>query len=102
MHTKFTFFFKRRRFDFASPSRMDRNVEMFLQVEKALVASKAFVPPQVYIAPEVDKQMASQLRDIVKSHQGGVVETRDEATHAVLPGPTQTTTAGADTEGMLT
>ncbi|RUS71946.1 hypothetical protein EGW08_020289 [Elysia chlorotica] len=87
-----------RRFDFSSPSRMDRNVEMFLQVEKALVASKAFVPPQVYIAPEVDKQMATQLRDIVKSHQGTVVETREEATHAVLQGPTQTTTAGADSE----
>ena len=78
---------------------MDRNVEMFLQVEKALVASKAFVPPQVYIAPEVDKQMATQLRDIIKSHQGGVVETREEATHAVLHGPTQTTTAGGEAEG---
>ncbi|GFR96859.1 SWI/SNF complex subunit SMARCC2, partial [Elysia marginata] len=87
-----------RRFDFSSPSRMDRNVEMFLQVEKALVASKAFVPPQVYIASEVDKQMASQLRDIIKSHQGGVVETREEATHAILPGPTQTTTAGSESE----
>lgn len=87
-----------RRFDFSSPSRMDRNVEMFLQVEKALVASKAFVPPRVYIACEVDKLMASQLRDIIKSHQGSVVESQDEATHAILPGPTQTTTAGADSE----
>ncbi|GFO31805.1 swi/snf complex subunit smarcc2, partial [Plakobranchus ocellatus] len=85
-----------RRFDFSSPSRMDRNVEMFLQVEKALVASKAFVPPQVFIAPEVDKQLAGQLRDIIKAHQGGVLESREEATHVILPGPAQPASAGTE------
>lgn len=29
-------YFYRRRFDFQSPSRMDRNVELFLNIEKAL------------------------------------------------------------------
>ena len=32
----FFFLFLRRRFDFQSPSRMDRNVELFLNIEKAL------------------------------------------------------------------
>ena len=32
----FNFLIFRRRFDFQSPSRMDRNVELFLNIEKAL------------------------------------------------------------------
>lgn len=30
-------FFTRRRYDFQNPSRMDRNVEMFMTIEKSLV-----------------------------------------------------------------
>ncbi|CAG2173906.1 unnamed protein product [Oppiella nova] len=74
-----------RRFDFSSPSRMDRNVEMFMGIEKFLVNHKCFIEPNVYFAPEVDKQLVLKLKDIVKRHQGKVVETPDEATHVVHP-----------------
>ncbi|CAL1530785.1 unnamed protein product [Lymnaea stagnalis] len=76
-----------RRFDFASPSRMDRNVEMFLQVEKALVSSKCLNLPQIYIRPEVDRALVPKLRDIIKRHQGVLVEEQEAATHAVHPVP---------------
>ncbi|XP_059175655.1 SWI/SNF complex subunit SMARCC1-like isoform X2 [Physella acuta] len=72
-----------RRFDFSSPSRMDRNVEMFLQVEKALVSSKCFVLPQIYIRPDVDKLLVPKLKDIIKRHQGGLVEDIESSTHVI-------------------
>ncbi len=39
----------RRRFDFQSPSRMDRNVEMFMQIEKALVQNKCFAQQRIFL-----------------------------------------------------
>ncbi|KAK0050063.1 SWI/SNF complex subunit SMARCC2 [Biomphalaria pfeifferi] len=76
-----------RRFDFTSPSRMDRNVEMFLQVEKALVTSKCFILPRIFIKPEVDKLLVPKLKDIIKRHQGVLVEDLESATHVIHPNP---------------
>ncbi|KAJ6224944.1 hypothetical protein RDWZM_003489 [Blomia tropicalis] len=74
-----------RRFDLQSPSRMDRNVEMFMGIEKFLLANKCIIEPNIYISPEVDKNLASKLRDIVKRHQGKNVESSDDATHIIHP-----------------
>ncbi|XP_046658694.1 SWI/SNF complex subunit SMARCC2 isoform X2 [Homalodisca vitripennis] len=74
-----------RRFDFQSPSRMDRNVEMFMNVEKALVQNKCLTMPIAYIRPDVDKANASRVRDIIKRHQGTVTENETEATHIIYP-----------------
>lgn len=59
----------RRRFDFHSPSRMDRNVEMFMQISKTLTQNKCFVLPQVCIHESVEPKLAAKLTDIVKRHQ---------------------------------
>ncbi|KAI1290154.1 SWI/SNF complex subunit SMARCC2 [Halotydeus destructor] len=75
-----------RRFDFQS--RMDRNVEMFMSIEKALVHNRCLVYPTVFVAPEIDKHTAAKLKDIVKRHQGVVAESADEATHVIYPSPT--------------
>merc|ERR1712050_370713 len=53
-----------RRFDFQSPSRIDRNFEMFMQIEKSLIQNKFFYIPNVFIKSEVDKGLASKLKDI--------------------------------------
>lgn len=74
-----------RRFDFQSPSRMDRNVEMFMGIEKFLLLHKCFAEPSVYITPEVEKNLASKLKDIVKRHQGKNVESPSDATHIIYP-----------------
>ena len=42
-------YFYRRRFDFQSPSRMDRNVELFLNIEKALKEVKLVTFNYIYI-----------------------------------------------------
>lgn len=79
-----------RRFDFQSPSRMDRNVEMFMTVEKTLVQNKCLSLPHIYVSSEVEKPMMSRLKDIIKRHQGTIAESLDDATHIVYP-PVPTT-----------
>ncbi|VDI77388.1 Hypothetical predicted protein [Mytilus galloprovincialis] len=74
-----------RRFDFQSPSRMERNVEMFLQIERSLVANKCLTMPSIFLSPELDKQMIGRLKDIAKRHQGTVTDDEDDATHIVNP-----------------
>ncbi|CAN8013492.1 unnamed protein product [Ixodes persulcatus] len=74
-----------RRFDFQSPSRMDRNVEMFMTVEKTLVQNKCLSLPHIFISPEVEKQLISRLKDIIKRHQGTIAESQDDASHIVYP-----------------
>ncbi|KAG8229461.1 hypothetical protein J437_LFUL005566 [Ladona fulva] len=74
-----------RRFDFQSPSRMDRNVEMFMNVEKTLIANRCLVMPCVYIRPEVDKTTAARIRDVIKRHQGSMSDSEEECTHIIYP-----------------
>ncbi|CAH3168343.1 unnamed protein product [Porites evermanni] len=72
-----------RRFDFQSPSRMDRNVELFLNMEKALKEAKLLTVPQVFITPDLDLRLASRLKDIVKRHNGTITDDKSSATHIV-------------------
>ena len=51
----------RRRFDFQSPSRMDRNVEMFIQIEKALVQSESLTMPKVGNMLNVSMDLADTI-----------------------------------------
>ncbi|XP_075447445.1 SWI/SNF complex subunit SMARCC2 isoform X14 [Ascaphus truei] len=76
-----------RRFDFQNPSRMDRNVEMFLNIEKSLVQNNCLSRPNIYLHPEIDSKLQSKLKDIVKRHQGTVTEDKSHASHVVVPVP---------------
>ncbi|XP_054712292.1 LOW QUALITY PROTEIN: SWI/SNF complex subunit SMARCC2-like [Uloborus diversus] len=84
-----------RRFDFQSPSRMDRNVEMFMTIEKTLVQNKCLSLPHIFIMPEVEKQLVPRLKDIIKRHQGTIAENPDDASHLVHP-PLPTTDGPED------
>ncbi|XP_062867966.1 SWI/SNF complex subunit SMARCC1b [Trichomycterus rosablanca] len=77
-----------RRFDLQNPSRVDRNVEMFVSVEKALIQNNLLSRPVVYLSPELDQKQSSKLKDIVTRHQGSVTEDRLQATHQMYPTPT--------------
>ncbi|KAF4799199.1 hypothetical protein TURU_057198 [Turdus rufiventris] len=105
-----------RRFDLQNPSRMDRNVEMFMTIEKTLVQArtnpgqgrdpllatqgcKDFIltfcgnnnclsRPTIYLIPDMELKLANKLKDIVKRHQGTVTEEKSKATHHVYPSPT--------------
>uniref|UniRef100_A0A8C9TH78 SWI/SNF related BAF chromatin remodeling complex subunit C1 n=1 Tax=Scleropages formosus TaxID=113540 RepID=A0A8C9TH78_SCLFO len=78
-----------RRFDLQNPSRMDRNVEMFMNVEKTLVQNNCLTRPIVYIASDMDQKQAVKLKDIIKRHQGSITEDKSKATHHIYPSPGQ-------------
>ncbi|XP_072548653.1 SWI/SNF complex subunit SMARCC1 isoform X2 [Salminus brasiliensis] len=78
-----------RRFDLQNPSRMDRNVEMFMNIEKTLAQNNCLTRPVVYIASDVDQKQAGKLKDIVKRHQGSITDDKSKATHHICPSPSQ-------------
>ena len=67
---------------------MDRNVEMFMQIEKALVSAECLIRPVIFLRSEVEKILVFKLKDIVKRHQGVITDKPTEATHIVynMPG----------------
>ncbi|XP_066547625.1 SWI/SNF complex subunit SMARCC1 isoform X2 [Amia ocellicauda] len=74
-----------RRFDLQNPSRMDRNVEMFMTVEKTLVQNNCLNRPVVYLVPDIEQKPANKLKDIIKRHQGSITEDKSKATHHIYP-----------------
>ncbi|XP_074387046.1 SWI/SNF complex subunit SMARCC2 isoform X4 [Zonotrichia albicollis] len=76
-----------RRFDFQNPSRMDRNVEMFMTIEKSLVQNNCLARPNIFLQQEIEPKLLGKLKDIVKRHQGTVTEDKSNASHIVCPVP---------------
>ncbi|KAL6457366.1 hypothetical protein MHYP_G00343290 [Metynnis hypsauchen] len=76
-----------RRFDMQNPSRFDRNVEMFISMEKTLLQNNLLSRPVVYLSPELEQKQASKLKDIITRHQGSVTEDKLQATHQIYPSP---------------
>lgn len=74
-----------RRFDLQSPSRLERNTEMFVAIEKALIQNKCYVVPIVYARPDIDKSVLTKAKEIVKRHQAHWTESESEATHILYP-----------------
>uniref|UniRef100_A0A672Z6T6 SWI/SNF related, matrix associated, actin dependent regulator of chromatin subfamily c member 2 n=1 Tax=Sphaeramia orbicularis TaxID=375764 RepID=A0A672Z6T6_9TELE len=78
-----------RRFDLQNPSRMDRNVEMFLNVEKNLVQNNCLTRPTVFLSPDIEQKQTSKLKDIIKRHQGSISDDKSKATHLIYPSQSQ-------------
>ncbi|NXG17790.1 SMRC2 protein, partial [Grallaria varia] len=76
-----------RRFDFQNPSRMDRNVEMFMTIEKSLVQNNCLARPNIFLHQEIEPKLLGKLKDIIKRHQGTVTEDKSNASHVVCPVP---------------
>uniref|UniRef100_A0A8C0LTE0 SWI/SNF related BAF chromatin remodeling complex subunit C2 n=1 Tax=Canis lupus dingo TaxID=286419 RepID=A0A8C0LTE0_CANLU len=74
-----------RRYDFQNPSRMDRNVEMFMTIEKSLVQNNCLSRPNIFLCPEIEPKLLGKLKDIIKRHQGTVTEDKNNASHVVYP-----------------
>ncbi|XP_052473942.1 SWI/SNF complex subunit SMARCC1-like isoform X1 [Carassius gibelio] len=78
-----------RRFDLQNPSRMDRNVEMFMNIEKTLVQNNSLTRPIVYLVSDMEQKQANKLKDIIKRHQGTMTEDKSKATHIIYPSTAQ-------------
>eukprot|EP00042_Codosiga_hollandica_P030862 m.181967 g.181967 ORF g.181967 m.181967 type:complete len:917 (-) comp53478_c0_seq1:90-2840(-) len=74
-----------RRFEFSSPAKLDRNIELFMQIEKKLTDIKKFSRPIVYFHETISAADAGPLRDLAKRFQIQVVPVTDEATHIIYP-----------------
>lgn len=55
---------------------MDRNIEMFMNVEKALIQNKCLVMPNVFVRPDVEKSVKEKVKDVIKRHQGTITGTK--------------------------
>uniref|UniRef100_A0A8C5ES81 SWI/SNF related, matrix associated, actin dependent regulator of chromatin, subfamily c, member 2 n=1 Tax=Gouania willdenowi TaxID=441366 RepID=A0A8C5ES81_GOUWI len=75
-----------RRFDFQNPSRMDRNVEMFMTIEKSLVQNNCLARPVIYLSSDIEAKLLGKLKDIIKRHQVGFID-KASSSHVVLPIP---------------
>ncbi|KAG7264409.1 hypothetical protein CRUP_014318 [Coryphaenoides rupestris] len=75
-------------FDFQNPSRMDRNVEMFMTIEKSLVQNNCLSRPVIYLSSDIEPKLLGKLKDIIKRHQGSVTEDKSSGSHLVVPIPT--------------
>ncbi|XP_029006066.1 SWI/SNF complex subunit SMARCC2 isoform X2 [Betta splendens] len=75
-------------FDFQNPSRMDRNVEMFMTIEKSLVQNNCLTRPVIYLSADIEPKLLGKLKDIIKRHQGSVTEDKASSSHVVVPIPT--------------
>lgn len=58
-----------RRFDFHSPSRIDRGIELFMSIHKELTQTKVWEPPKVLINTTLGPALMTELTEIVKRHQ---------------------------------
>ncbi|XP_061583564.1 SWI/SNF complex subunit SMARCC2 isoform X2 [Cololabis saira] len=74
-------------FDFQNPSRMDRNVEMFMTIEKSLVQNNCLTRPVIYLSSDIEPKLLGKLKDIIKRHQGTVTEDKTSSSHVVVPIP---------------
>ncbi|KAG7493589.1 SWI/SNF complex subunit SMARCC2 isoform X2 [Solea senegalensis] len=75
-------------FDFQNPSRMDRNVEMFMTIEKSVVQNNCLTRPVIYLSSDIEPKLLGKLKDIIKRHQGSVTEDKASSSHVVVPIPT--------------
>ncbi|XP_061544015.1 SWI/SNF complex subunit SMARCC2 isoform X2 [Phycodurus eques] len=74
-------------FDFQNPSRMDRNVEMFMTIEKSLVQNNCLSRPVIYLSSDIEAKLLGKLKDIIKRHQGSVTDDKSSSSHVVVPIP---------------
>uniref|UniRef100_A0A6B2E628 Putative chromatin remodeling factor subunit n=1 Tax=Phlebotomus kandelakii TaxID=1109342 RepID=A0A6B2E628_9DIPT len=77
-----------KKFDFTvtkNTSRKDPNTQMLVEIETALIEAECLRLPVVYIRPDVDKALASKVKDIITKHQGELTEDEEEATHIIYP-----------------
>lgn len=58
---------------------------MMLEIESCLMEADLFKLPVVLIRPEVERPLASKIREIITNHQADITEDEEDATHIVYP-----------------
>ncbi|EGD74687.1 hypothetical protein PTSG_06050 [Salpingoeca rosetta] len=76
-----------RRFDFATPSKLNRNMNILLEVQRVLKEKHHLRPMRVYFAPKVSAKDKERLSTVAKEHDMETVGSEDEATHVITSLP---------------
>lgn len=77
-----------RKFDFQaakSQSRLDRLLDMFQMIEKSLIQHKFYSYPAICIKPDIDKNLTSKLKEIIRKRNGVVTDNEANASHILYP-----------------
>lgn len=56
-----------------------------MAAERALQQNRCMTVPSVFIRPDVDKATAAQVKEVIRKHQGNIVEKEADATHIIYP-----------------
>ena len=72
-----------------------------MQIERSLVQDNCLVRPVIYLHPEVEKILIAKLKDIVKRHQGTIIDKPSEATHIVYRLPPMAREEGMSGRGLF-
>jgi len=52
--------------------RKDPNTQMLMEIETALIEAECLRLPVVLIKPEVDRALATKVKEIITNHQGEI------------------------------
>lgn len=58
---------------------------MFQAMEKALAQNKLYTLPVVHVKSDIDKNLATKMKEIIKKRNGQVAENEETATHILYP-----------------
>lgn len=56
-----------------------------MEIESSLIQADIFTLPIIFIRSEVDRALASKIREIITNHQAEITEEEEDATHIVYP-----------------
>lgn len=63
----------------------DPNLQLFVEIETALIEAECLRLPVAYIRPEVDDDLRERITLIIQNHQGEITEDEEDATHIIYP-----------------
>ena len=58
-----------RRWEFTNPNKLDRNIELLMQIEKKLTEQGLLSRPKLFFAPTLDKSVLKSLTAIASRYQ---------------------------------
>jgi len=91
-----------RRFDLASPSKKDSNIELFCHLEQKLLAQGLIRYPRLFFSPTVDEGTKQILRPLLPRMKATEQADPAGATHVIFPAPSAAVASQEDEDWFRT
>lgn len=56
-----------------------------MAAERTLIQNRCMITPSIFVRSDIDKNTAVKVKEVVRRHQGSVVESEADATHIIYP-----------------